>query len=86
MAQRSERGRWLGFLNDLHFFCATNKLRFLIQRLSGPSAPMRWLNVDVLLRGSIDPFVAFFAAWKNQRVNFMTVDDADFKVGVGWRI
>ena len=47
---------------------------------------MRWLNVDVLLRGSIDPFVAFFAAWKNQRVNFMTVDDADFKVGVGWRI
>jgi hypothetical protein len=47
---------------------------------------MRWLNVDALLRGSIDPFVAVLAAWKNQRVNFMTVHDADFKVGVGWRV
>jgi hypothetical protein len=44
---------------------------------------MRWLDVDALLCGSINPFIAVPAAWKNQRVNFMAVHDADFKVGVG---
>jgi hypothetical protein len=47
---------------------------------------MRWLDVDALLRGSINPFIAVSAAWKYQRVNFMAVHDADFKVGVGRRI
>jgi hypothetical protein len=47
---------------------------------------MRRLDVDALLRGSIDPFIAVLSARKCQRVNFMTVNDADLKVGVGWRV
>jgi hypothetical protein len=47
---------------------------------------MRRLDVDALFSGSIDPFSPVLSAWKYQRVNFIAVYDADFKVGVGWRV
>jgi hypothetical protein len=51
-----------------------------------PPTPMCRLDVDALLRSSVDPFIAVLLAWECQGVNFMTVHDADLKVGIGWRI
>jgi hypothetical protein len=51
-----------------------------------PSAPMRRLNVDVLLILSIDPFGSISVTGEHERVdNSIIVQDANFEISVRWR-
>ena len=56
------------------------------QWASGPSAPVRPLDIEALFRHSIEPAGFIFVAWELQCVeNAVKIYDADFKVCVGWR-
>ena len=47
---------------------------------------MRWLNVDVLLVKSIDPFGSIFVTGEHERMNHsVIVQDADFEFSIRWR-
>jgi hypothetical protein len=51
-----------------------------------PFAPMRRLNVDVLLVKRIDPFGSIFATGEHERVDYSIIaQDADFEISVRWR-
>jgi hypothetical protein len=51
-----------------------------------PFAPMRRLNVDVILVQRIEPFGSIFTTGEHERVDYsIIVQDADFEISVRWR-